>query len=85
MLEREPWDGGAVANINGITRVIGIVSATTQSYQSGYNEGLKQGRYDLSKHRPYQPEKYKAYKNGDEVYRRGFIDGYNEGCGRRPQ
>ncbi len=53
-------------------------------YQSGYNEGLKFGRYDLSKYRPYQPEKYKAYKNGDEVYRRGFIAGYDEGCGRRP-
>lgn len=52
-------------------------------YQRGYNEGLKFGRYDLSKYRPYQPEKYKAYKNGDEVYRRGFIAGYDEGCGRR--
>jgi len=54
------------------------------NYQRGYNDGLKAGRYDLSKYRPYQPEKYKAYKNGDEFYRRGFMDGYNEGSGHRP-
>ena len=51
----------------------------TPNYQRGYNDGMGFGRDDLSKYRPYQPEKYNAYKNGDEVYRRGFIDGYNEG------
>jgi hypothetical protein len=53
------------------------------AYQSGYNEGLKFGRYDLSKNRAYQPGNYKAYKNGDETYRRGFMAGYDEGFGRR--
>jgi len=48
------------------------------NYQRGYNDGGEFGRYDLSKYRPYQPEKYEPYKDGDKFYRRGFIDGYNE-------
>ena len=54
------------------------------NYQRGYNDGMEFGRNDLGKYRPYQPEKYKAYKKGDEFYRRGFMDGYNEGSGHRP-
>ncbi len=52
-------------------------------YQAGYNEGMNKGRYDLSKNRAYQPQNYQAYKNGNEVYRRGFVAGYDEGFGRR--
>jgi hypothetical protein len=51
-------------------------------YQTGYNEGLKSGRYDLSNNRAYQPGNYKAYKKGDEVYRSGFMAGYDKGFGR---
>ncbi len=51
-------------------------------YQRGYNDGLSRGRWDLSKNRPYQPQNYNSYKNGDEAYRRGFMAGYDEGIGR---
>ena len=53
-------------------------------YQTGYNEGLRIGRSDLRSNRAYQPANYKAYKNnGNPAYRAGFMDGYNEGYGRR--
>jgi hypothetical protein len=53
-------------------------------YQSGYNEGLRWGRYDRQVNRSYRAANYKAYKKGNEVYRRGFVAGYDEGFGRRP-
>jgi hypothetical protein len=53
------------------------------AYQSGYNEGLRIGRYDRRVNRPYQPGNYKAYKQGDQAYRSGFVEGYDEGFGRR--
>ena len=54
-------------------------------YQSGYNEGLRWGRYDRQVNRSYRAANYKAYKKGNQVYRSGFLAGYDEGFGRRPQ
>jgi hypothetical protein len=53
------------------------------AYRNGYNEGLRIGRYDRDANRAYQPGNYKTYKNGDQAYRSGFMEGYNEGFGRR--
>ena len=52
------------------------------TYQSGYNEGLRMGRSDRSANRAYQPGNCKAYEDGNEVYRKGFVAGYDEGFGR---
>lgn len=50
-----------------------------QDYQRGYREGLETGRNDRRTGRKYQPAQYKAYKQGDEGFRKGWGVGYNEG------
>lgn len=51
-------------------------------YQAGFNTGLIDGRFDRDRNRAYQPGNYKAFKNGDQAYRNGFLAGYNSGFTR---
>jgi len=60
-------------------------SETSNDYQSGYRRGLNLGRSDRSTNRAYQPDTYKACKNGNDAYCRGFVAGYDEGFGRREE
>ena len=55
----------------------------TPTYQSGFKEGLRSGRYDRGHGRSYRAGDYKAYQGGDQVYRNGFVAGYDEGFGRQ--
>jgi len=48
-------------------------------YRIGYRDGLEYGRNDRRTGRRYQPAQYKAYKQGNEEFRRGWGVGYNEG------
>jgi len=50
-----------------------------EDYRRGYREGLEYGRNDRRTGRKYQPAQYKAYKQGNEAFRRGWGVGYNEG------
>jgi len=50
--------------------------------ERGYRDGLTAGQFDRSHNRSYRVGDYKAYKNGDQVYRSGFLEGYNEAFGR---
>jgi hypothetical protein len=51
-------------------------------YQAGLNTGVIDGRFDRDRNRAYQPGNYKAFQNGDQAYRNGFLTGYNQGFAR---
>jgi hypothetical protein len=64
---------------------------------TGYRDGLQAGRLDLDRHKEYRPEKHDAYEDADhgyqksygdknqykELYRRGFIRGYQDAFNRQ--
>src|SRR6266404_5998223 len=64
---------------------------------TGYRDGLQAGRQDFDRRKDYRPEKHDAYEDADhgyhksygdknrykELYRRGFMRGYQDAFNRR--
>ena len=64
---------------------------------TGYRDGLQAGRQDFDRRKDYHPEKHDAYEDADhgyhksygdknrykELYRRGFMRGYQDAFNRR--
>jgi hypothetical protein len=67
------------------------------AFDTGYRDGLSAGRKDFSDKKDFRPEKHDSYEDGDhgyrksfgtkdqykELYRKGFLRGYEDAFNRR--
>jgi hypothetical protein len=61
-----------------------VFNNSDQAYHQGFNDGLKTGRNDSKDRKSYDPERSHYYQeagfgNFGEVYRSGFLRGYDNG------
>lgn len=61
-----------------------VFNNSDQAYNQGYNDGIKTGRNDGKDRKSYNPQRSHYYQeagfgNFGEVYRSGFLRGYDNG------
>ncbi len=87
------WAQGLFAAIICALLAIPAAAQNNAPFERGYRDGIQQGSKDARDGRRFEPERDRAYRNGDDGYnsrygnrdayrnefRRGFTSGYREG------